>query len=130
MKNSKKLFLIVLSVLIVAFVSCKSNEDPESGSAPFTVSSIVGTWTSTVDANNTFTVADNGNVTFNAGSSSATLTITSWDTDKDQSVTQYSITLSGNLGSQSVEFTFTFKSANSCDLTMTGATGSEPFTKQ
>ncbi|WP_432633439.1 hypothetical protein, partial [Brachyspira sp.] len=30
MKNSKKLFLIVLSVLIVAFVSCKSNEDQKA----------------------------------------------------------------------------------------------------
>ena len=129
MKNSKKLFLIVLSVLIVAFVSCKSNEDPEGGSAPFTVSSIVGTWTSTVDSNNTFTVADNGSVTLSSGGQSATLTITSWDTDKDQSVTQYSITLSGNLGSQSASFTFTFKSANSCDLSMAGQDGVEPFTK-
>ncbi len=129
MKNSKKLFLIVLSVLIVAFVSCKSNEDPESGSAPFTVSSIVGSWTSTVEPSNTFTVADDGKINISSGGQSATLTITSWATDKDQSVTQYSITLSATVGSQPVDFTFTFKSANSCDLTMTGATGSEPFTK-
>ncbi|WP_432633438.1 hypothetical protein [Brachyspira sp.] len=74
-------------------------------------------------------MADNGNVTFNAGSSSATLTITSWDTDKDQVVAQYAITLSGNLGSTQTSFTFTFKSANSCDLSMQGQSGVEPFTK-
>ena len=128
MKNSKKLFLIVLSVLIVAFVSCKSNENPEGGSN-FTVSSIVGTWTSTLDAQNTFTVADNGNVTFSAGSQSVPLTITSWDTDKDRVVAQYAINLSGTVAGQSYSFTFTFKSANSCDLSMEGQSGVEPFTK-
>ena len=129
MKNSKKLFLIVLSVLVVAFISCKSNEDPDGGSSTFKVSSIVGTWTSQADGTSTFTVTDTGQITANYNSQQATLVITSWDADKDKEVAQYAVTLSGNLGSQSVTFTFTFKSASSCDLTMTGGSVVEPFTK-
>ena len=126
MKNSKKLFLIVLSVLIVAFVSCKSNEDPEGGSN-FTVSSIVGSWTSTLNAGNTFTVADDGKVTLSAGSSSpVTLTIGTWDMDKDLSVSQYQIPLVDS----GTTYTFTFKSANSCELSKSGESAVEPFTKQ
>ena len=128
MKNSKKLFLIVLSVLVVAFVSCK-DKGTDPAPTTFKVSSIVGTWTSTVDAQNTFTVSDTGSVNTSSGGQSATLTITSWDADKDKEVTQYAVTLSGNIGSQSVSFTFTFKSANSCDLSMEGQAGVEPFTK-
>ena len=128
MKNSKKLFLIVLSVLVVAFVSCKSNENPDSGSSTFKVSSIVGTWRS--EFGNTFTVSDTGSVTISSGELSVTLAIKNWDTDKDRDVGQYAITLSTTYNSQQVDFTFTFKSASSCDLTMTGASGTEPFTKQ
>ena len=129
MKNSKKLFLIVLSVLVVAFISCKSNEDPDGGSSTFKVSSIVGKWTSQADAGNTFTVSDTGSISITSGGQSATLTITSWDADKDKEVGQYAVTLSTTISSQKVDFTFTFKSASSCDLTMTGASGTEPFTK-
>lgn len=60
MKNSKKLFLIVLSVLVVAFISCKSNEDPDGGSSTFKVSSIVGTWNGDGVS---FTIGDDRNVT-------------------------------------------------------------------
>ena len=126
MKNSKKLFLIVLSVLIVAFVSCKSNEDPEGGSAPFTVSSIVGTWTSTIDAGNTFTIDDTGKIALTASSTTVNLTIGSWDMDKDLSVSQYQIPLVDS----GTTYTFTFKSANSCELSKSGETAVEPFTKQ
>ena len=129
MKNSKKLFLIVLSVLVVAFVSCK-DKGTDPAPTTFKVSSIVGTWTSAVDSTSTFTVTDTGNITVTTSSGSPSLVITSWDADKDKEVTQYAVTLSGNIGSQSVSFTFTFKSANSCDLSMEGQAGVEPFTKQ
>ena len=128
MKNSKKLFLIVLSVLVVAFVSCK-DKGTDPAPTTFKVSSIVGTWTSAVDSTSTFTVTDTGNITVTTSSGSPSLVITSWDADKDKEVTQYAVTLSGNIGSQSVSFTFTFKSANSCDLSMEGQAGVEPFTK-
>ena len=128
--NNKKIILIILSVLVFAFASCKSNENPEGGgSAPFKVSSIVGKWTSAVDNNNTFTVANDGKITITSSGQSANLTITSWNTDKDKEVSQYKLTLSTTTSSQKVDFTFTFKSANSCDLTMTGASGAENFTK-
>ena len=40
--KSKQIIIMLLSVLV--FASCKSNENPEGGgSAPFKVSSIVGT---------------------------------------------------------------------------------------
>ncbi len=125
MKNSKKLFLIVLSVLIVAFVSCKSNEDPEGGSN-FTVSSIVGSWTSTLNAGNTFTVDNTGKIVLSSGGASVNLTIGSWEMDKDLSVSQYQIPLVDS----GTTYTFTFKSANSCELSKSGESAVEPFTKQ
>ena len=57
MKNSKKLFLIVLSVLVVAFVSCK---DKGTDPTTFKVSSIVGTWNGDGVS---FTIGDDRNVT-------------------------------------------------------------------
>ena len=57
MKNSKKLFLIVLSVLIVAFISCK---DKATEPTPFKVSDIAGNW-SGVEVE--FTISATGNVT-------------------------------------------------------------------
>ena len=128
--KSKQIIIMLLSVLVFAFASCKNNENPEGGvSAPFKVSSIVGKWTSAVEKNNTFTVANDGKITITSGGQSANLTITSWNTDKDKEVSQYKLTLQGSLNSKNVDFTFTFKSANSCDLTMTGETGAENFTK-
>lgn len=50
-------------------------------------------------------------------------------TVKDKEVSQYKLTLSKDISSQKVDFTFTFKSANSCDLIMTGVSGTENFTK-
>ena len=127
MKNSKKLFLIVLSVLVVAFVSCKDNKSTDP--TTFKVSSIVGTWTSTVNPSSTFTVTDTGNITVETSSGNASLVITDWDSNKDKEVAQYSITLSASLGEQNVSFTFTFKDASNCDLSMAGQDGVEPFTK-
>ena len=46
MKNSKKLFLIFLSVLIVAFVSCKKDSGGSitTPTPTFKLSSLEGTW--------------------------------------------------------------------------------------
>ena len=78
MKNSKKLFLIVLSVLAVAFISCKSNEEPDSqGIKP---NQLVGTWNDTDGQGLSFTFSDTGEIDFGNGSKT---TITDWDTNKD-----------------------------------------------
>ena len=93
--KSKQIIIMLLSVLVFAFASCKSNENPGGGGSahsPFKVSSIVGKWTSTVDNNNTFTVADDGKITITSGGTSANLTITSWNTDKDKETAQYKLT--------------------------------------
>ncbi|WP_432632999.1 hypothetical protein, partial [Brachyspira sp.] len=65
MKNSKKLFLIVLSVLIVAFVSCK---DKATEPTTFKVSSIAGTWSGT---DVSFTISDSGYLTMTSPISTA-----------------------------------------------------------
>ena len=123
MKNSKKLFLIVLSVLAVAFVSCKDNKSTDP--TTFKVSSIVGTWTSTLDAANTFTISDAGSLSITAYGLTFTWTISEWESNKDRDVGEYAISLTeaGNT------FYFTFKDASNCDLSMEGQAGVEPFTK-
>ena len=122
MKNSKKLFLIVLSVLTVAFISCK---DKGTDPTTFTVSSIVGTWTSTVNGNNTFTVNDAGSLSITAYGLTATWTIENWESVKNSEVGEYKISLTQS-GST---FYFTFKNGSNCDLSMEGQEGVEPFTK-
>ena len=122
MKNSKKLFLIILSVLIVAFISCK---DKGTDPTTFTVSSIVGTWTSTVNGNNTFTVNDAGSLSITAYGLTATWTIENWESVKNSEVGEYKISLTQS-GST---FYFTFKNGSNCDLSMEGQEGVEPFTK-
>ena len=122
MKNSKKLFLIVLSVLIVAFISCK---DKGTDPTTFTVSSIVGTWTSTVNGNNTFTVNDAGSLSITAYGLTATWTIENWESVKNSEVGEYKISLTQS----SSTFYFTFKNGSNCDLSMEGQEGVEPFTK-
>ena len=63
MKNSKKLFLIFLSVLIVAFISCKKDSGGSitTPTPTFKLSSLVGKWK---DANNyKFDISDAGKIT-------------------------------------------------------------------
>lgn len=60
--NNKKIILIILSVLVFAFASCKSNENPEGGESapsPFKPSELVGTWQSQADTKTSFTFTDN-----------------------------------------------------------------------
>lgn len=134
MKNIKKDFIVILSILTVAFVSCKSNEKPEEKT--FIVSSIVGTWTSAIGETYKFTVKDDGEVTatfpvpienFNNLTVTVTLTIDSWYADKDKEVKKYEKTLTGtkvkvnNMMEMPANITcaFTFNSANSCYMTAT-----------
>ena len=136
MKNIKKDFIVILSILTVAFVSCKSNEKPEEKT--FIVSSIVGTWTSVIDATYKFTVKDNGEITANfqitnpmpfGGSPipiEANLEIDGWDADKDKEVKKYEKTSTGKATAKTMPFlsgditcAFIFNSANSCSMTAT-----------
>ena len=123
MKNSKKLFLIVLSVLAVAFISCKDNKSTDP--TTFKVSSIVGTWTSTVNSANTFTVSDAGALNITAYDITVAYTISDWESNKDRDVGEYKLTLTQS----GYTFNFTFKDASNCDLSMEGQAGVEPFTK-
>ena len=119
MKNSKKLFLIVLSVLMVAFVSCK-----DKGTAPttFKVSDIAGSWSGEGVA---FTIDNNGKVTITTADGmpiEKTFQIpeADWNSDK----TEY--TLNGEYVGISGA-SITFKSATSG--TATSAAGTTDISK-
>ena len=82
MKNSKKLFLIVLSVLVVAFVSCK---DKGTDPTTFKVSDIAGSWSGEGVA---FTISGSGNITMTAP---AAVTYQIPDADWNSEKTEYTI---------------------------------------
>ena len=121
MKNSKKLFLIFLSVLIVAFVSCKK-ESGGSITTPtptFKPSSLAGKWTS--DSNNRFTMGD-GEITDISidGISITKHTITDWADKKDTEVPKYTVTIDNqSSGGHTYDFLFTFTSESNCIVTRT-----------
>ena len=116
MKNSKKLFLIVLSVLTVAFVSCK---DKGTDPTTFKVSSIVGTWSGEgVD----FTISGSGNITMTAP---AEVTYQIPETDWNSEKTEYTINgADAGISGASI----TFKSATSG--TATSDAGTTSISKQ
>ncbi|CCY78348.1 unknown [Brachyspira sp. CAG:700] len=109
---------MLLSVLVFAFASCKSNENPEGGgSAPFKVSSIVGTWSG---EGVSFTIDNNGNVkmTMADGISvdkSFQIPEADWNSEK----TEY--TIKGD-GVGLIGASITFKSATSGTATSTAGT--------
>ena len=115
MKNSKKLFLIVLSVLIVAFVSCnKVTESTIPTAQPtFKVSDIEGTWSGT---NVRFTIDNNGNFSM---TSPFTLTYQIPEADWNSEQTEYIIN-GDDVGLTGASITF--KSATSGTATMGGNT--------
>ena len=157
MYNFKKLFtyMVVGALIFGLILSCKNNDKTGSGagddteitddinpnpgpsgdSNTFKVSSIVGTWNAATAESQVknFTVTSDGKITFTVETSKSqvSLTIDSWNADKDKQVEQYQKTITGKVLILSIPFTFTFKSANSCHLsaTSTGFTAEEDFTK-
>ena len=124
MKNSKKLFLIFLSVLIVAFVSCKKDSGGSitTPTPTFKLSSLVGTWKDT--KNNTFKVDATGKITdITINGQSATgkeIQINNWDKDKDTEVEKHTESLKQvSIGNHIFDFEFTFKSSSSCVVSST-----------
>ena len=86
MKNSKKLFLIVLSVLAVAFISCK---DKGTDPTPFKVSDIAGSW-SGGEGLVAFTISGSGNITMTAP---VEVTYQIPDADWNSEKTEYTVTV-------------------------------------
>lgn len=131
MKNSKKLFLIFLSVLIVAFVSCKKDSGGSitTPTPTFKPSSLVGSWKNG-DAHN-FTVNDTGNIDkikINNVTATKTITIDTWTEDKDKDVSEYTQSLKGDtVGNHTYDFVFTFKSASSCSVSSTEDNGTPVY---
>mgnify|MGYP004472265131 CR=1 FL=1 len=121
MKNSKKLFLIFLSVLIVAFVSCKKDSGGSitTPTPTFKLSSLVGTWEITDDTQNKFTIDENGKTAGKVANQNFEFTITGWNKDKE--VSQLTETHSTS-GVTSVKFTFIFQNVESCTVTVEGST--------
>lgn len=121
MKNSKKLFLIFLSVLIVAFVSCKKDSGGSitTPTPTFKLSSLVGTWEITDDTQNKFTIDENGKTAGKVANQNFEFTITGWNKDKE--VSQLTETQSTS-GVTSVKFTFIFQNVESCTVTVEGST--------
>lgn len=127
MKNSKKLFLIFLSVLIVAFVSCKKDSGGSitTPTPTFKPSSLLGSWTFDGDAsaagNNTLKVEDN-TITVRLNGVDATIdTSATWNDEKDKEVTVYQKsseeTDKGAVGKAT--HTVKFTSATTCSASLT-----------
>lgn len=122
MKNSKKLFLIFLSVLIVAFVSCKKDSGGSitTPTPTFKLSSLVGNWK---DGNNyKFDISDAGKISGISikNVSGQDIQIADWDLNKDKEVTKHTETLTGQKsGNYSYDFLFTFTSGSNCIVTLT-----------
>ena len=131
--KSKQIIIMLLSVLVFAFASCKSNENPEGGGSapsPFKPSELVGTWQSQADAGTSFTFTANGEIDYGSG---AKATITDWDKNKDTTVTKFDVVLTfSSLGGQNnEEVTFSFTSSTTCNATLKSQAGVyEPFKKQ
>lgn len=119
--NNKKIILIVLSVLTVAFISCK---DKGTDPTTFKVSSIVGTWSG---EGVSFTIDNNGNVkmTMAEGISVDNISFQIPEADWNSEKTEYTIK------GEEVGLTgasITFKSDTSG--TATGTTGTTAIKKQ
>ena len=133
MKNSKKLFLIFLSVLIVAFVSCKKDSGGSitTPTPTFKLSSLEGTWEEIKEKKETFTVSAQGAISGTIDGQTANFNIDSWDNTKE--VTQLTTTHKNTSGSTGdIDFTFIFENANSCKVEVKGSQGttSKNFTKK
>ena len=117
MKNSKKLFLIVLSVLALALFSCK---DKGTDPTTFKPTQLVGTWNDTDGQGLSFTFSDAGEINFGSKA-----TITEWDANKDKEFNEWTvaiIVINPFTGSGNVSMTFKFTSASDCQVSGEGAT--------
>ena len=99
MKNFKKLFIIVLSILTIALVSCRKTTEttsptiPEGPTTPeekkFKLIDIVGTYTNSVDST-TFKVEDNGDTaTITRGNHYVTIPSESWKDKKNNETSSF-----------------------------------------
>ncbi|TKZ32531.1 hypothetical protein [Brachyspira catarrhinii] len=118
MKNSKKLFLIILSVLVVVFVSCK-DKGTDPAPTTFKVSYIAGTWTGDGVE---FTISDSGNMTM---TSPATITFQIPEADWNSEKTEYTIN-GDDVGISGASITFTSATSG----TATSADGTTAISKQ
>ena len=129
--KSKQIIIMLLSVLVFAFTSCKSNENPGGGGSapsPFKPSELVGTWQSQADTGTSFTIAANGEIDYGSG---VKATITDWTKNKDTTVTKFDVVLTFNFTSGQDEVTFSFTSSTTCNATLKSKPGVyEPFKKQ
>ena len=134
--KSKQIIIMLLSVLVFAFASCKSNENPEGGGSapsPFKPSELVGTWQSQADTGTSFTIAANGTIDYGSG---ITAKITDWDKNKDTTVTKFDVVVTIDFsslpnGKSDEEVTFSFTSSTTCSATLKSKPGVyEPFKKQ
>lgn len=144
MKNSKKLFLIFLSVLIVAFVSCKKDSGGSitTPTPTFKPSSLVGSWTATTDTTkNTLDIKEETTatpttckLTGQIDSTAVSIDIKDWESEKDKDVQVYILTHTMTTASASGWFvTYTFKNSDKCEAIYKNKEGqvqvSETFTK-
>ena len=133
--KSKQIIIMLLSVLVFAFASCKSNENPEGGGSapsPFKPSELVGTWQSQADTQTSFTFTANGEIDYGSG---VKATITDWAKNKDTTVTKFDVVVTIDFssigGQQNEQVTFSFTSSTTCNATMKSQAGVyEPFKKQ
>ena len=129
--KSKQIIIMLLSVLVFAFTSCKSNENPEGGGSapsPFKPSELVGTWQSQAEAQTSFSITADGTIDYGSG---VTAKITDWDKNKDTTVTKFDVVLTFNFTTGQDEVTFSFTSSTTCNATMKSQAGVyEPFKKQ
>ncbi|WP_307972480.1 hypothetical protein [uncultured Brachyspira sp.] len=133
--KSKQIIIMLLSVLVFAFASCKSNENPEGGGSapsPFKPSELVGKWQSQADAQTSFTITADGTIDYGSG---VTAKITDWDKNKDTTVTKFDVVVTIDFssigGQQNEQVTFSFTSSTTCNATLKSKPGVyEPFKKQ
>ena len=123
MKNSKKLFIIVLSILTVAFISCSEKNETSSPSPtnpdalkPFKASSIVGTWTNVSDNTDTLIVSDLGELTVKG---QKIYTISSWDSKKEKEYYLFSEGVETIIDGKTTSVAYEF-SSDTCNLTIDG----------
>lgn len=136
MKNSKKLFLIFLSVLIVAFISCKKDSGGSitTPTPTFKLSDILGTWEATGNTANTLSIKDSdGSITATISGTQIIFKIDEWENKKNEEVQKYTLT-TNKTEVPSYNALLTFKSASNCDVTVTFTEGStvnnETFKKE